>query len=363
MVIAIGLVSLACSIPVLNRDAPAGLKYDKSKTMLPEPVDYIRNLDNFCQYVYQDWWTEFRERRKIATEVWLESHPLLSLIPKHYTDYSDKLEDIPVEAINAVAIVPALSGFYEGIYRCSGGCQDIRTTAEVVVARLIDKGRRPQQRAKQSFSIPCRAGTKSETYRKLSKRQYAPPASEASALAWTKLPELDIPAEGYALEGDKSIMVTGCECVPETEADRVKLEALNKTRHKHAAKQQRARDRKKAEATSRPQTTKTGKPRGRPPKRPRPSDEGPSGIIPEEQRATLPPPVLERAVADNREQATCHDFDYPQLPHATMDSREQDDIDPLAETLEVVQAQLQFFAGQQVFPWEGSGASSSGGKG
>lgn len=263
------ILSIAC-IPSYNRDAPAGLQYSTGRVILPEPLDWIKDLDAFCKYYYHNWWKDFRVRRQEARKVYLEKNPIVELIPEHFTDYSAALADTPIEGISGRAFIPAKSGYRGDLYGCTGACQDIRLTLEIIGSRLIDKAQRSQQRAKRIFGFPCPTGTKSSTIKRMSKRQWSSPAAESSAIALLSRPELATSAQGFELEGDSNVMVTSCECKPITKEDEIELEHQKAKRAASAAQQKRWREKKMAAERehsldpTRPQMTTTPKKMGRP---------------------------------------------------------------------------------------------------
>ena len=217
-------------MPAKSSHNPEDVFNHSGKIMLASPRMDIIDADVFCRYVSREWWIAYRVLRAAAFLATGRRKPdPLFEIP--YQDYSDSLDDIPVEAIDGEGWDPVkLIGERKNTYGCYHGCQDIRTTLEWIIAKPIDA--RLQVRAKWTYALPCPPNMFPEEYEKKSRRARTTPA-DIEALQLLKMKRFSALVSDDNTHGDDSEMVRGCRCRPGTPEDYERHELIGVAKKGH----------------------------------------------------------------------------------------------------------------------------------
>ena len=363
------MTAIIHTIPVITRLPPDNAEFLRGsyRITLSYPKPFIKSLDTYCQWYHQRWWASVRPVRAEA-----QLRPsVIELAPNGYIDYSEEIDQIPVEAISGKALPVAPEGYSirERLSACSGGCQDIRDTVEWILTAVIMG--QIQERARRRFVFPCPEGTKATINRKPSRRRAESPAKESAALGLFNsvgIAELTKPPTGdYELYGDRNPIVIGCYC-KELTADELAKEARELAHRTARATAERKRRREKAVAeASRAQFAAAAAatdqpvdiaelPRPRPRRRWR--DDTTVTL-----RSTYLDAESEIPGPSQLPNTTCHDIGAPEVGIPVIGQQNAaDELDQATQDdfSEFLRASLSMFSGYQVLgqTWDGSSSSN-----
>ena len=212
-------LSVLLAMPYSNKWAPTDVTRKTDKYVLLLVSALVESGDQFFQHYYGPWWTAYKAAR-LAEQIRARGDPEPTYLfpgPPIEEFWKEDFIDYPIAPVQAYAaerFCPIATGWRKGRWGCYLGCQDIRTTIEWILGRVLAVDVKRQVRARRPpFGFMCPEGKMSVTRLTPSIREAETPEQKAAAIALLKHLFFATLTDKESVYGDESPFLTTCECI------------------------------------------------------------------------------------------------------------------------------------------------------